>query len=60
MDDFDKDELQSIAAYVGLMKEEDESWMQFAHRIQQAYDEPVLQMQYKTTILRLRRIMQNL
>ena len=60
MDNFDKDELQSIAAYVGLMKEDDESWIQFAKRIQQAYDEPVLHMQYKTTILRLRRIMQNL
>jgi len=56
-DKYDMMELAEIASYVGLEKEDDESWPDFAKRVRAAYDEPILQAQYKTTIKRLQKLL---
>jgi len=53
LDKFDQGELEEIAAYVGLVREEHEVWPKFAMRVLKAYDKPILKAQYGTTISRL-------
>lgn len=53
LDKLDQDELGEIAAYVGLEKDDQETWPAFTMRVLKAYDKPVLKAQYSTTIDRL-------
>jgi len=53
IDDFDKRDLDDIAAIVGLERGDGEDWMKFAIRVIQAFDQPLLKAQYATTINRL-------
>ncbi len=53
LDQFDKDELEEIAAYVGLEKADKETWPAFTMRMLKAYDKPLLKAKYGTTIGRL-------
>jgi len=53
IDDFDKRDLDDIAALVGLERENDEDWMKFAIRVIQAFDQPLLKAKHATTINRL-------
>ncbi len=55
-DKIDQESLEEIAAYVGLEKEDRETWPAFTMRILKAYDEPILKAQYGTTIDRLVRL----
>lgn len=53
LDKLDRDELEEIAAYVGLERDDRETWPAFTMRVLKAYDKPVLKAQYDTTISRL-------
>jgi len=53
LDKFDQDELEEIAAYVGLKKGNQETLPAFAMRVLKAYDQPILKARYGTTINRL-------
>lgn len=53
LDKFDQDELDEIAANVGLERESQETWPMFAMRVLKAYDQPILKTRYGTTISRL-------
>lgn len=53
LDKFDQDELEEIAAYVGLERGDREPWPEFTMRVLKAYDKPILKAQYGTTIARL-------
>lgn len=53
LDKFDQDELDEIAANVGLEREGQEAWPVFAMRVLKAYDKPILKARYGTTISRL-------
>ena len=53
LDKLDQEELEDIAAYVGLVREDRETWPTFAMRVLKAYDKPILKARYSTTIDRL-------
>lgn len=56
LDKRDQNELEEIAAYVGLEKDDRETWPTFTMRVLKAYDKPILKAQYGTTIDRLVRL----
>lgn len=56
LDKFDQDELEEIAAYVGLKREDRETWPAFTMRVLKAYDKPMLKARYGSTITRLVRL----
>lgn len=53
LDKVDKEEMDEIAAYVGLERGDRETWPAFTMRVLKAYDRPVLKARYGTTIDRL-------
>ena len=53
LDKFDQDELEEIAANVGLEREDRETWHAFTMRVLKAYDKPMLKTRYSTTVDRL-------
>lgn len=53
LDKLDQEELEEIAAYVGLEREDRETWPVFTMRVLKAYDKPVLKARHSTTIDRL-------
>jgi len=53
LDKFDQDELEEIAAYVGLEKKDQETWPAFTMKVLKAYDQPILKARYGSTINRL-------
>lgn len=56
LDKLDRDELEEIAAYVGLERDDRETWPAFTMRVLKAYDKPILKAKYGTTISRLVRL----
>lgn len=60
LDKQDMEEMEEIGAIVGLERTDGEDWMAFAIRLVKAYDQPLLKVQYGTTIDRLVKLVQKL